>query len=170
MPTTDFAIFMNEVHECCAPSNFLVLFTLVNLKPRKSIQIYLLLKEWWMERAVVNEVEICSIVIAICWCYIFCWTYIQCSTSPFVLKFVFRKLLSTCSFRKRNQLISINLHLRFFQDRYIKDYAKTFFPQKYKSWGNSSHSWCYFWIYCDIEGRVTFRFSKIKEISAQVIF
>lgn len=55
-------------------------------------------------------------------------------TLPFVLKFVFRKLHSTCSFRKRNQLISINLHLRLIQDLYIKDYAKTFFPQIYKSW------------------------------------
>lgn len=91
-------------------------------------------------------------------------------TLPFVLKFVCRKLLSTCSFRKRNQLISINLHLRLIQDLYIKDYAKTFFPQIYKSWRNWSQSWNYFWIYCDWRYSVSFRFSKIKEFSAQVNF
>lgn len=90
-------------------------------------------------------------------------------TLPFVLKFVFRKLLSTCSFRKQNQLISINLHLRLIQDLYIKDYAKTF-SHKYINHEEIEVSPGTTFGYIVIEGSVSFRFSKIKEISAQVNF
>lgn len=83
-------------------------------------------------------------------------------TLPFVLKFVFRKLLSTCSFRKRNQLISINLHLRLIQDLYIKDYAKTF-SHKYINHEEIEVSSGATFGYIVIEGSVHLDFSKSKK-------